>query len=149
MPVWSTSELDEIIEGYEPLFDLDRSWWDCFKRLPELVNLYGVALIFDRHGGDAPDINGFTNDFDILQDRKERLEVRRDLFKLLGPNIRELSIRHFQEWPGAMIDKQDVALHKRVLGQLQSLRMNIVHEQTGLESGGDKEPRGRRFMVMF
>jgi hypothetical protein len=78
-----------------PECKLTSVWEECFSRLPELENLRGVALIFDRHGGTNGDVD-FEQD--ILQSRETRLGWIEGTFLLLGTKLKGLSVRNFQDY---------------------------------------------------
>jgi hypothetical protein len=133
-PSWVTAYWGDRLKGYYPDDEMDDSWYDCIGRLTEFINLRSVALIFDRHGG-SDDTTDYDND-DVLQSLHDRVARRDLLFRTLGQTIKDLSIRHHQEWTGK-VDEADTALHNRILSGLHSLRMNIVHEQIRGGLGND------------
>jgi hypothetical protein len=98
-PSWTKGSYGPRIYSNDmPRFALTRAWWTCFSRIPELENLRGVAVIFDRHGGS----DGGDDDADILQDRGVRAEWLWRVFELLGDRLelKELAGRNFQDYGG-------------------------------------------------
>lgn len=142
-------------------------WDECFDRLPEFPNLNSVSLIFDRHGANEEEYS--YDDEGILQSRSARREWLEKTLKLMGPRIKHLGLRHYQDvtkapWLGtsccvthrtaAAAEESNCAFAKSnslrefVLRGLESLQMIMVHEQPMGESGTLLEVNSFHLSVM-
>jgi hypothetical protein len=120
-----------VFKGKMGSDELHRVWEQCFGRLPEFEQLRSITMHFDRHGsGDQDDC------YDLLQSAETKRGWVEELFSLMGTQIKDLSLRNFQDnyYADSKPDKAE-ALREAVLGGLHSLRVSVVSEQVSGETG--------------
>jgi hypothetical protein len=125
---------------------MSHDWQTVYSRLPELPKLERVSLIFDRHGGGDGGEDGMHEDDKILHDCGVRSTELSGLLELLEKRIKDLSVRHLQlDYRTCQDDGNNSGVSRAsILEGLQTLRLNVVHEQPQGEIGSVYKVRRER-----